>query len=390
MFGVATKQGGMCNAFPDTCNTPTPSGTAPVPYPNIAQLQQAIAKIPRWHSTLTHVPRAIVETVFICIPLVMVIISLERYQQGSEGVLPLLGLFAYAGFRAIPSFNRLTLNFNNIRYSGAEVDLLHRDLDALMGEVPESAPGSTEEKAIFRRELRLEGVAYTYEEKGAPVLMGVDLIIKAGESVGIAGVTGSGKSTLLDLILGLLDPTEGRITVDGLDIHLCLKSWRNLIGYVPQQIYLMDDTLRRNIAFGVPDEAIDEARVWESVRMAQLEHFLGLLPQGLDSWLGERGVKISGGEKQRVAIARALYRRPELVIFDEATSALDRYTEKVLTEALNALHGEITMIVVAHRLSTLRHCDQVVFIHEGRIEAIGPLAELMEKNAAFRKLTSTN
>lgn len=355
-----------------------------------ADKQRGIAKIRRWYTTLNHMPRAMVETVFICIPLVMVLLSVDRLDQIGGGILPLLGLFAYAGFRAIPSFNRLSLNITNMRYSGAEVDLLYRDLRMLDERSIESEMDLPNADAFrFERELMLDGVSFRYEGKDQPVLEDIGFSVRTGESIGIAGVTGSGKSTLLDLILGLLEPSRGCITVDGRNIQDCLPGWHRLLGYVPQQIYLTDDTLRRNIAFGVPDEAIDGERMAECLGIAQLEAFVRELPQGLDTRLGERGIKISGGEKQRVAIARALYRDPEVLVFDEATSALDRFTEKVVTDALHTLHGRMTMIVVAHRLSALQHCDRVIFIQRGRIEAIGSLERLLRENDAFRGTVST-
>jgi len=355
-----------------------------------ADKQSRIARIRRWHSTLNHLPRAIVETVFICIPLVMVLLSADRLDQIGGGILPLLGLFAYAGFRAIPSFNRLSLNITNMRYSGAEVDLLYRDLRMLDEPPVYPEKGAANVPALrFERELRLEGVSFFYKGHEQPVLEDIDLSVQKGEAIGIAGVTGSGKSTLLDLILGLLEPSRGRITIDGRDVRGCLPEWHRLLGYVPQQIYLMDDTLRRNIAFGVPDDAIDAGRVADCLAAAQLDGFVKRLPQGLDTRLGERGVKISGGEKQRVAIARALYRDPEVLVFDEATSALDGFTEKVVTDALHAFHGRMTMLVVAHRLSALQHCDRALFIQRGRIETVGPVEALLKENAAFRRMVST-
>jgi len=351
-----------------------------------ADKQRGIARIRRWHNTLNHMPRAIVETVFICIPLVMVLLSADRLDKIGGGILPLLGLFAYAGFRAIPSFNRLSLNMTNMRYSGAEVDLLYRDLRMLDEPPVHPEKGPSNVPALrFERELRLEGVSFFYKTHEQPVLEDIDLSVRKGEAIGIAGVTGSGKSTLLDLILGLLEPSSGRITIDGRDVRGCLPEWHRLLGYVPQQIYLMDNTLRRNIAFGVPDDAIDAGRVADCLDAAQLDGFVKRLPQGLDTRLGERGVTISGGEKQRVAIARALYRDPEVLVFDEATSALDGFTEKVVTDALHEFHGRMTMLVVAHRLSALQHCDRVLFVQRGRIEAVGPLETLLKENAAFRR-----
>ena len=201
-------------------------------------------------------------------------------------------------------------------------------------------------------------------------------------------MTGAGKSTIIDLILGLLPPSHGGIIVDGINIQDSMALWRQKIGYVPQDIYLTDDSLRRNIAFGIIDKEIDEEKVLTALRLAQLEGFISSLPNGLETIVGERGIKLSGGEKQRVAIARALYHAPELLIFDEATSALDRKTEQELSRAIDGLHGQKTMIIVAHRMTTVKSCDRIVFLRNGHIEACGSMEELLRENAEFRKLSS--
>src|SRR5262249_15139798 len=207
-----------------------------------------------------------------------------------------------------------------------------------------------------------------------------------GESIGIVGPTGAGKSTLIDLVLGLLQPATGHITADGTDIFTALGTWQRKIGYVPQTVYLIDDTVRRNVAFGLSDEEIDDTTVREAVRMAQLDGFLAHTPHGLDTVIGERGARLSGGERQRIAIARALYTQPDLLVFDEATAALDGQTERDLTRAIESLHGKKTLLIIAHRLSTVRSCERLVFLRNGRIEAHGTFDELVERSAHFRAL----
>jgi len=349
--------------------------------------QRGIEKIRARHATLNSAPRLLVETVFICIPLVVVIMTRGSAEAG-QPVLPLLGLFAYAGFRAIPSFNRMAMNINNIRYGGAEAELLYDDMRLLGKGEPPRNRSSADEPICFKRRLAAEAVCFAYGTQEGPVLKDVNLVVNHGQSVAIVGATGEGKSTLIDILLGLLPPSSGRITVDDVDISSRATTWRGKIGYVPQSIYLTNDTLRRNIAFGLPDRDIVEEKVHDALRRAQLEEFVGGLPFGLSTVLGERGITISGGEKQRIAIARALYRDPELLIFDEATSALDSPTEQALAQAIMSLHGRITVILVAHRMQTVRSCDRIIFLRGGTVAASGAWEELMQSCPEFRALAS--
>jgi ATP-binding cassette subfamily C protein len=210
--------------------------------------------------------------------------------------------------------------------------------------------------------------------------------IPRGKSFGIVGASGSGKSTAMDILLGLLEPSSGRVTVDGVDVAAATRAWQRNLGYVPQSAYLLDDTLRRNIAFGVADERIDETAVAEAVRMAQLESLVASLPHGLDTEIGERGVRLSGGQRQRIVIARALYRRPAVLVFDEATSELDNRTELEIGAAIGALAGERTVVIVAHRMATVQNCDAVAFLVDGRVADCGRFEELLSRNVAFRRL----
>jgi ATP-binding cassette, subfamily B, bacterial PglK len=218
------------------------------------------------------------------------------------------------------------------------------------------------------------------------VLRQVNLEILAGESVGLCGPTGGGKSTLVDILAGLLEPTSGRVMADGLDIHQDVRQWQRRIGFVSQDMYLFDDTLLRNIALGVPDDSIDEAAVRWAVEMAQLDEFVAKLPKGLETEVGEHGTLLSGGQRQRVAIARAIYRDPDILFLDEGTSALDNETERHFIEALQRFQGKKTLILVAHRLSTIRNCDRVYFVDNGRVSGGGSYDELYEENSAFRRM----
>jgi ATP-binding cassette subfamily C protein len=231
-------------------------------------------------------------------------------------------------------------------------------------------------------------VDFTYEKAGTPALRNVDLVIKRGEKLGIAGQTGSGKTTLLDLILGLLSPTSGEVLVDGDPVEARLPGWLSTIGMVPQSVFLIDDTIRRNVAFGVQDRAIDDGRVSEVLKLAQLSAFVDALPDGAETVVGERGTRLSGGQRQRIAIARALYSDPSVLILDEGTSALDNTTEAELMEALEDASRDRTVIIVAHRLSTVRQTDRIVFLDDGKIVDIGRFDELLERNAAFRRLAT--
>ena len=236
--------------------------------------------------------------------------------------------------------------------------------------------------------IELRDVDFTYARAGTPALRNVNLVIKRGERLGIAGQTGSGKTTLLDLILGLLSPTSGEVLVDGDPIEARLGGWLNTIGMVPQSVFLIDDTIRRNVAFGVLDQAIDDAQVNEALKLAQLSAFIDTLSDGAETMVGERGVRLSGGQRQRIAIARALYNDPSILIFDEGTSALDNTTESELMDAIVNASRHRTVIIVAHRLSTVQRADRIVFLDDGKIVEIGRFDELVARNAAFRHLAT--
>ena len=214
----------------------------------------------------------------------------------------------------------------------------------------------------------------------------MSLAIGKGTSVGFVGPSGAGKTTIVDVLLGLLEPSAGRVLVDGVDVHRNLAVWQRKIGYIPQSIYLTDDSVRRNVAFGRDDDDIDDADVWAALEAAQLADLIRSYPEGLDTHVGERGVRLSGGQRQRIGIARALYHRPEVLVMDEATSALDNQTERQFVEALEALQGDHTVVVIAHRLSTVRNCDALFMLDEGRVVAEGSYDELMATSDEFRRM----
>jgi ABC-type multidrug transport system fused ATPase/permease subunit len=354
----------------------------------LAEFDERVAGAARLRSRYAAVAATLrigVETTFVC---GLLAVSLLLTLRSGAAALPLLGLYAYAGFRVIPSANRIMLYVSELRYSRAWIHDLRADLAALPAPAPAAAPG---ESIRFARAVALERVSYTYadEAEADRVLVDVDLTITRGESIGIVGPSGAGKSTLVDLLLGLLTPTAGRITVDGRDIAGALRSWQRQIGYVAQEPFVLDDTIRRNVAFGVADVEIDDGRVTAALKMAQLGDFVGGLSGGLDTLLGERGARLSGGQRQRVAIARALYHEPEVLVFDEATSALDTPTERELIGALEALRGVKTLVVIAHRLTTVRRCDRLAVLRDGRLAAVGSYDELLARDAGFRAMAGS-
>ena len=239
---------------------------------------------------------------------------------------------------------------------------------------------------LLRQALTCEEVSFRYEDDGPLALDRVSLTIRRGQSVGLVGATGAGKSTLVDVLLGLLTPTSGRVVIDGLPLEGREHAWQRQIGYVSQDVYLLDDSLRRNIAFGIADGAIDEDRLAAAVALARLDEVVAALPRKLETVIGEDGVRLSGGQRQRVAIARALYHDPPVLFFDEATAALDSQTEREVTEAIAAVHGTRTVIAIAHRLSTVKACDQLIYLKDGRIAGAGTYQDLLS-DPGFRLLT---
>jgi len=352
-----------------------------------ARLRALLSNLQAVRQTIEVVPRLVVETTFVAALAALIGIAWWRPNAGGDLMLT-LGIFAYGGLRLLPSLHLSVYRFNRIGSGQAAVSTVSRDWHELapnLADSKEIAPGM-----VMTESILFDSISFAYETtQGAalePAVHNIDLEIRRGESIGIVGPTGAGKTTLVDLMLGLLEPTSGSIRVDGRDIRLSLRAWQRQIGYVPQAVYLTDDTIRRNIALGLEDSEIDERRVTESARAAQLDEFLARLPNGLNTAVGERGAKLSGGERQRIAVARALYRQPTILVFDEATAALDNVTEQALTATIRALHDNVTRIFIAHRLSTVQSCDRLVLLRKGRIAGIGTYAGLL-KNPEFLALT---
>jgi ABC-type multidrug transport system fused ATPase/permease subunit len=323
-----------------------------------------------------------VETVLIVCLLGVVWVVTMRGASGAETA-SLVALFAYTGFRVVPSANRIMLNAGYVREGRAFARAALADFSA--PELSHSRSRAFDAGMEFNQSLTFENVSFAYEPGGPPAISSVHLTIGRGESIAIVGPTGSGKSTLVDVLLGLLPPTSGRVTVDGRDLAGHERAWYKLVGYVPQDLSLLDESLRRNIAFGIPDAMIDEQRVARACALAQLDEVVRQLPDGLETALGENGTRLSGGQRQRVAIARALYNDPAVLVFDEATAALDPQTEREVTQAIDALHGTRTVIVIAHRLSTVQRCDRLIFLQDGRIAEVGTYQQLLQ-HPAFRAM----
>jgi ATP-binding cassette, subfamily B, bacterial PglK len=332
--------------------------------------------------TAMQLPSIVLEMALLGFILAYFAITLLR-GGAAQDTLSVLGLFAYAGLRLQPSLQLIVGGLNAVRFSAAPLQGLHDDL-ATMDHA--RRPRKPADPLPFTSALTLEHVTFRYEGADRDALNNIELTITPGEQIGICGPTGGGKTTLVDVITGLLPPTTGRVLVDGKDLRDHEREWHAALDIVPQMVFLTDETLRRNIALGVHDDDIVEEAVREALRLAQLNDFVDRLPDGLETTVGERGVRVSGGQRQRVAIARALYRRPSVLIFDEGTSALDNATEALLMDAIERLRGQHTIILVAHRLSTVRNCDRIVFLEHGRMTGLGTHHELRATNAGFRAL----
>lgn len=355
------------------------------------QSARAYARAGLTSNTLNALPRLLTETVAVFAVMVVVVVGVH---QGRElaSMLPTLALFVLAAMRIMPSVNRMTPAVNLIRYwlpalgavSGGVASARQVRERIVREEAQTLAP-----ETLLRRALRAEDVSFRYPGAADWAIRGVSLTIPRGSSAALMGPSGAGKSTLVDLLLGLIDPDSGRIAVDDRPIASVRRVWQRHIGYVPQVIYLLDDTVRNNVALGVAPKDIDDERVWRALRQARLAELIERLPSQLDAGVGERGVRFSGGERQRLGIARALYRDPEVLVFDEATSALDVKTENEIADTIASLAGDKTVIIVAHRLTTVSRCEHVFFLDDGRLVDQGRLDGLLANNAGFRTMVGS-
>ncbi|MBK4730651.1 ABC transporter ATP-binding protein [Oxynema sp. CENA135] len=341
----------------------------------------------QFSQVISQLPRFFVESIAI-VGLMLIVVSVLTQGRSLSAVLPTLSLFAAAAFRLMPSINRILRALTQIRFSAHSVYVLCHDFMELKAVEENRVSWS---KTKVRRQglettVALRNVVYQYPGASDASLRGISLTIPKGTSVGFVGSSGAGKTTIIDVILGLLPPTQGQVLVDNRDIHDDLSAWQMSIGYIPQSIYLCDDTLRNNIAFGIPAHEINEASIESAIKSAKLTELIKSLPQGLDTLVGERGVRLSGGQRQRVGIARALYHNPEVLVMDEATAALDNQTEAGVMEAVEKLSGEKTLIMIAHRLSTVKNCDRLYFMNQGEIVDSGTYDELCQRNQEFQRM----
>ena len=319
------------------------------------------AKISANFQTLSQIPRFYLELITIIGMVVLILVLFYNGIKTTE-IVTLLGVFVAAAFRMIPSINRILSALQNIKFYGSTVKKMY---DQIIG-FNYSKSNLNFKKFSFNKEIKLEGIQFSYKEK--KILNFTNLEIKKGTTIGVVGPSGSGKSTLVDLINGLLKPLKGSVSVDGTNIDEIIKPWQQSLGYVGQEIFLMDDTIKANIAFGVIDQEININNIYKALEAAQLSTFIDELKLGINTRVGERGIQLSGGQKQRLGIARALYRNPSILIFDEATASLDHETEKQVMSSIYNLKQNKTMIIIAHRISTLNHCDKVYEVKNGNIK----------------------
>lgn len=321
---------------------------------------------------LSAIPKPVMEA--LCISGLMAVIAIQVANGTTDTTqfIGVLGVFAAAAFKLLPSVNKISSYFAAIVHNAVVIEKVrdeYREMHETKlsgGQNKESAAKTREKTISLEREISVEHLEFSYPNTEEAVIRDANVVIPKNCSAAFIGPSGAGKTTFVDLILGILTPQKGSICVDGTDIHEALRGWHEKIGYIPQTIYMLDDTIRNNIAFGDAGE-IDDARVWEALRQAQLEDFIKGLEDGLDTVIGEAGVRLSGGQRQRIGIARALYRRPEVLVLDEATSALDNETEAAVMEAIDRLQGKMTMFIIAHRLSTIQNCDIVYKVENGQV-----------------------
>jgi len=339
--------------------------------------------------TLSNLPRYILETLLFCGALLLLLVNVNSRNNFLE-LVPMMVVMGVAGLRLLPSVNKIYSNINAAHFSLNSLDIIYAIFKEEKAASAKGAPAADNDlRHIPQESILLKDVTFTYKGALKPIFAGLNLAIPLNRTAVFVGATGAGKSTLVDILMGLLIPGEGELFYkeeqvfgEGID------RYRSRVGYVPQQILLLDDTLEANIAFGVPPEQIDRSRLEEAINISQLETFVRELPLGVKNVVGERGVRISGGQRQRIGIARALYRSPEILILDEATSSLDSHTESEVNKAIKELSGRLTVIIIAHRVSTIEQADIIYVMESGRIVGQGSYAELMQNSEVFRKITN--
>lgn len=349
-----------------------------------------IAKAQGTNQALSLAPRYAMELVaFGCV--ILLVLYLVTQHEGNLGtILPILSVYALAGFKMLPAFQQVYSSVSVIRGNMAAFEAVRADLKA-SGNGGRTDSSCNQNKLYPKKETQIKNVVFSYPGKQEPALNGVDITIPVNQVIGLVGASGSGKSTAIDLLLGLIEPQQGQLLVDGVPItDDNRRAWQNSLGYVPQAIFLGDCSIRENIAFGLPPELIDDYQVKRAISMAHLDELVTELPDGLDTRVGERGIQLSGGQRQRIGIARALYYDADVLVLDEATSALDGITEKLIMDAIHDFSGMKTIIMIAHRLSTVKQCDSIIFMKQGRVEDQGTFKMLQERNSDFREMAESS
>ncbi|MCR4777736.1 MAG: ABC transporter ATP-binding protein/permease [Lachnospiraceae bacterium] len=324
----------------------------------------------KWNSVFGQIPRLLIEMVSVCSMLAVIALMIYFGKDINE-LVPTLGAFAMAAVKLMPSANRIVGAINSIAFQEPALDKLLENLVQLEADNEKYATENKREKECdltLNNEVKLSGITYRYPNSNKNVLTDAEMLIPAGKSVGIVGTSGAGKTTAVDILLGLLRPEEGQVLTDGVDVMKSYDEWLSHIGYIPQSIFMLDGTIKENVAFAVKEDENTDSKVWHALEEAQLADFVRELPDGINTQIGERGVRLSGGQRQRIGIARALFEDPEILVFDEATSALDNETEAAIMDSINSLHGRKTLIIIAHRLQTIENCDIVYRVSAGKIK----------------------
>lgn len=343
------------------------------------------------NAVMGQVPRYAMELVAFGSVIFLILYLLAAHQGDLGSILPVLSVYALAGFKMLPAFQQVYTSVSQIRGNLAAFEALRDDLRASALTKESCEDGQLEvsqERWKAQKSIRLDNIYFTYPRKQDPALKALNIEIGVNKVVGLVGASGSGKSTAIDLLLGLIEPQQGQLLIDGQPVTAeSRRAWQNSLGFVPQSIFLADSSIRENIGFGLPPEIIDEHRVKRAANMAHLDELLAELPEGLDTRVGERGVQLSGGQRQRIGIARALYHDADVLILDEATSALDGITEKLIMDAIHDFSGKKTIIMIAHRLATVKQCDIIYLLKDGSIDAKGTYGELVKNNSMFFRMT---
>ena len=333
------------------------------------------------------IPKPLVETISI-VGIMILSITMYLMERGTGEFVPLIALFGVASVRMMPAIQQITQAVTTLRYSTPSINPIYNDINSIKAHKETRKVVNSERIISLKRCVRIEDVKYKYPDSVSNAIDGVTVNIQKGTALGIVGESGAGKTTMVDLLLGVIKPDKGKISIDENNMWQDIRGWQSIVGYIPQKVYIIDDSIMSNVAFGVAEDEIDQHRVLSVLRSAKLDEHVRKLPGGINTVIGERGDKLSGGQIQRIGIARALYSDPEVIVMDEATSSLDSITERSITDTINNIKGIKTFIIIAHRLTTVKQCDNIIYMNNGKVVDSGTYDELIEKNANFAKLAS--